>query len=148
MRWKAGYALPDLMIRIRRSCDGGRLSLEEQIHEQFQQRFGEALVTEWLPILPWLPRRGDLRWSISAAECLWKWRNCCGMPDRGGKLFPEPLFDGRFRLLPAKRPGGRSAAPQGDGWNPSAAKRCWMASHFNIDTTCWLDNGVRDRTGL
>ncbi len=72
------------------------LSLEEDKFELFQQRFANWLLSGWTLRYckaKWCrtsvkPGRNDHGSSAAAARC-WPW----------GQMFPEPLFDGHFRLL-------------------------------------------------
>ncbi|ECB1508464.1 single-stranded-DNA-specific exonuclease RecJ [Salmonella enterica] len=130
---------PDLMIKFGGHAMAAGLSLEEHKFEQFQQRFGE-LVTEWLdPAL----LQGEVisdgplsaaEMSMEVAQLLW---------DAGpwGQMFPEPLFDGRFRLLQQRLVGERHLKVMVE---PVGGGPLLDGIAFNIDTTCWPDNGVRE----
>lgn len=130
---------PDLIIKFGGHAMAAGLSLDETRFDEFQQRFGE-LITEWLdPALlqgevvsdgPLSP--GDM--TLEIAEML---------RDAGpwGQMFPEPLFDGRFRLLQQRIVGERHlkviVEPVGGG-------PLLDGIAFNVDTSCWPDNGVRE----
>ncbi|EFS8709256.1 single-stranded-DNA-specific exonuclease RecJ [Salmonella enterica] len=130
---------PDLMIKFGGHAMAAGLSLEEHKFEQFQQRFGE-LVTEWLdPAL----LQGEVisDGPLSAAEMSMEVAQLLRDAGPWGQMFPEPLFDGRFRLLQQRLVGERHlkvmVAPVGGG-------PLLDGIAFNIDTTCWPDNGVRE----
>ncbi|EBC5053779.1 single-stranded-DNA-specific exonuclease RecJ [Salmonella enterica] len=130
---------PDLMIKFGGHAMAAGLSLEEHKFEQFQQRFGE-LVTEWLdPAL----LQGEVisDGPLSAAEMSMEVAQLLRDAGPWGQMFPEPLFDGRFRLLQQRLVGERHlkvlVEPVGGG-------PLLDGIAFNIDTTCWPDNGVRE----
>ncbi|EBI0431109.1 single-stranded-DNA-specific exonuclease RecJ [Salmonella enterica subsp. enterica serovar Cerro] len=130
---------PDLMIKFGGHAMAAGLSLEEHKFEQFQQRFGE-LVTEWLdPAL----LQGEVisDGPLSAAEMSMEVAQL--MRDAGpwGQMFPEPLFDGRFRLLQQRLVGERHLKVMVE---PVGGGPLLDGIAFNIDTTCWPDNGVRE----
>ncbi|MFH4077537.1 single-stranded-DNA-specific exonuclease RecJ, partial [Acinetobacter baumannii] len=73
--------------------------------EEFQQRFGE-LVTEWLdPAL----LQGEVVSDGPLAATEMSMEVAQMLRDAGpwGQMFPEPLFDGRFRLLQQRLVGER-----------------------------------------
>ncbi|WXT37626.1 single-stranded-DNA-specific exonuclease RecJ [Salmonella enterica subsp. enterica serovar Infantis] len=130
---------PDLMIKFGGHAMAAGLSLEEHKFEQFQQRFGE-LVTEWLdPALLQgevisdgsIKRGGDVYGSGATVAGCRPW----------GQMFPEPLFDGRFRLLQQRLVGERHLKVMVE---PVGGGPLLDGIAFNIDTTCWPDNGVRE----
>lgn len=130
---------PDLMIKFGGHAMAAGLSLEEHKFEQFQQRFGE-LVTEWLdPAL----LQGEVisDGPLSAAEMSMEVAQLLRDAGPWGQMFPEPLFDGRFRLLQQRLVGERhlKVMVESVGGGPLLD-----GIAFNIDTTCWPDNGVRE----
>lgn len=130
---------PDLMIKFGGHAMAAGLSLEEHKFEQFQQRFGE-LVTEWLdPAL----LQGEVisDGPLSAAEMSMEVAQLLRDAGPWGQMFPEPLFDGRFRLLQQRLVGERHLKVMVElvGGGPLLD-----GIAFNIDTTCWPDNGVRE----
>lgn len=130
---------PDLIIKFGGHAMAAGLSLDETRFDEFQQRFGE-LITEWLdPALlqgevvsdgPLSP--GDM--TLEIAEML---------RDAGpwGQMFPEPLFDGRFRLLQQRIVGERHLKVMVE---PVGGGPLLDGIAFNVDTSCWPDNGVRE----
>ncbi|EBO5181257.1 single-stranded-DNA-specific exonuclease RecJ [Salmonella enterica] len=130
---------PDLMIKFGGHAMAAGLSLEEHKFEQFQQRFGE-LVTEWLdPAL----LQGELisDGPLSAAEMSMEVAQLLRDAGPWGQMFPEPLFDGRFRLLQQRLVGERHLKVMVE---PVGGGPLLDGIAFNIDTTCWPDNGVRE----
>ncbi|WP_122040900.1 single-stranded-DNA-specific exonuclease RecJ [Salmonella enterica] len=130
---------PDLMIKFGGHAMAAGLSLEEHKFEQFQQRFGE-LVTEWLdPAL--LQGEGISDGPLSAAEMSMEVAQLLRDAGPWGQMFPEPLFDGRFRLLQQRLVGERHLKVMVE---PVGGGPLLDGIAFNIDTTCWPDNGVRE----
>ncbi|EHG2802767.1 single-stranded-DNA-specific exonuclease RecJ [Salmonella enterica subsp. enterica] len=130
---------PDLMIKFGGHAMAAGLSLEEHKFEQFQQRFGE-LVTEWLdPAL----LQGEVisDGPLSAAEMSMEVAQLLRDAGPWGQMFPEPLFDGRFRLLQQRLVGERHLKVM---LEPVGGGPLLDGIAFNIDTTCWPDNGVRE----
>lgn len=130
---------PDLMIKFGGHAMAAGLSLEEHKFEQFQQRFGE-LVTEWLdPVL----LQGEVisDGPLSAAEMSMEVAQLLRDAGPWGQMFPEPLFDGRFRLLQQRLVGERHLKVMVE---PVGGGPLLDGIAFNIDTTCWPDNGVRE----
>ena len=130
---------PGMMLKFGGHAMAAGLSLEASRFEEFQQRFGD-LVTEWLdPALlqgevvsdgPLSPT--DM--TLEVAEML---------RDAGpwGQMFPEPLFDGRFRLLQQRIVGERHLKVMVE---PAGGGPLLDGIAFNVDTTIWPDNGVRE----
>ncbi|EAW8084967.1 single-stranded-DNA-specific exonuclease RecJ [Salmonella enterica] len=130
---------PDLMIKFGGHAMAAGLSLEEHKFGQFQQRFGE-LVTEWLdPAL----LQGEVipDGPLSAAEMSMEVAQLLRDAGPWGQMFPEPLFDGRFRLLQQRLVGERHLKVMVE---PVGGGPLLDGIAFNIDTTCWPDNGVRE----
>ncbi|ECA8971873.1 TPA: single-stranded-DNA-specific exonuclease RecJ [Salmonella enterica] len=130
---------PDLMIKFGGHAMAAGLSLEVHKFEQFQQRFGE-LVTEWLdPAL----LQGEVisDGPLSAAEMSMEVAQLLRDAGPWGQMFPEPLFDGRFRLLQQRLVGERHLKVMVE---PVGGGPLLDGIAFNIDTTCWPDNGVQE----
>lgn len=129
---------PGLMIKFGGHAMAAGLSLEEARFDEFQRYFGE-LVTEWLdPAL----LQGEIvsdgllnpnEMTLETAEML---------RDAGpwGQMFPEPLFDGEFRLLQQRLVGERHLKVMVE---PVGGGPLLDGIAFNVDTSCWPDNGVR-----
>jgi single-stranded-DNA-specific exonuclease len=56
-------------------------------------------------------------------------------------MFPEPLFDGRFRLLQQRLVGERHLKVMVE---PVGGGPLLDGIAFNVDTSLWPDNGVRE----
>ena len=130
---------PGLMIKFGGHAMAAGLSLEEAKFELFQQRFGE-LVTEWLdPSL----LQGEVvsDGPLSAAEMTMEIAQLLRDAGPWGQMFPEPLFDGRFRLLQQRLVGERHLKVMVE---PVGGGPLLDGIAFNVDTACWPDNGVRE----
>lgn len=130
---------PGLMIKFGGHAMAAGLSLEEAKFELFQQRFGE-LVTEWLdPAL----LQGEVLSDgpLSAAEMTMEVAQLLRDAGPWGQMFPEPLFDGRFRLLQQRLVGERHLKVMVE---PVGGGPLLDGIAFNVDTTRWPDNGVRE----
>jgi single-stranded-DNA-specific exonuclease len=130
---------PGMMIKFGGHAMAAGLSLEEAQFDLFQQRFGE-LVTDWLdPSL----LQGEVvsDGPLAAAEMTMEIAQMLRDAGPWGQMFPEPLFDGRFRLLQQRLVGERHlkviVEPVGGG-------PLLDGIAFNVDTACWPDNGVRE----
>jgi len=130
---------PGLILKFGGHAMAAGLSLEEKHFEEFSQRFGD-LVGEWLdPAL----LQGEI-WSdgplapqemtLDVAEML---------RDAGpwGQMFPEPIFDGKFRLLQQRLVGERHLKVMVE---PLGGGPLLDGIAFNVDTTCWPDSSVRE----
>ncbi|MEN1655913.1 single-stranded-DNA-specific exonuclease RecJ, partial [Pseudomonas aeruginosa] len=94
-----------MMLKFGGHAMAAGLSLEEEKFELFQQRFGE-LVTEWLdPSL----LQGEVvsDGPLSPAEMTMEVAQLLRDAGPWGQMFPEPLFDGHFRLLQQRLVGER-----------------------------------------
>ncbi|MDT3754702.1 MULTISPECIES: single-stranded-DNA-specific exonuclease RecJ [Citrobacter] len=130
---------PGMIIKFGGHAMAAGLSLEEAQFERFQQRFGE-LVTEWLdPAL----LQGEVvsDGPLSAAEMTMEVAQMLRDAGPWGQMFPEPLFDGHFRLLQQRLVGERHLKVMVE---PVGGGPLLDGIAFNIDTTCWPDNGVRE----
>ncbi|MDF3008143.1 MAG: ssDNA exonuclease RecJ [Enterobacter kobei] len=58
-----------------------------------------------------------------------------------GQMFPEPLFDGHFRLLQQRIVGERHLKVMVE---PIGGGPLLDGIAFNVDTSIWPDNGVRE----
>ena len=130
---------PGLMIKFGGHAMAAGLSLEEARFDEFQRRFGE-LVTEWLdPSL----LQGEVvsDGPLTPAEMTLEVAQMLRDAGPWGQMFPEPLFDGRFRLLQQRIVGERHLKVMVE---PVGGGPLLDGIAFNIDTTCWPDNGVRE----
>ncbi|HAT7567336.1 single-stranded-DNA-specific exonuclease RecJ [Citrobacter werkmanii] len=130
---------PGMILKFGGHAMAAGLSLEEAQFERFQQRFGE-LVTEWLdPAL----LQGEVvsDGPLSAAEMTMEVAQMLRDAGPWGQMFPEPLFDGHFRLLQQRLVGERHLKVMVE---PVGGGPLLDGIAFNVDTSCWPDNGVRD----
>ncbi|MCO5783038.1 single-stranded-DNA-specific exonuclease RecJ [Citrobacter meridianamericanus] len=130
---------PGMILKFGGHAMAAGLSLEEAQFERFQQRFGE-LVTEWLdPAL----LQGEVvsDGPLSAAEMTMEIAQMLRDAGPWGQMFPEPLFDGHFRLLQQRLVGERHLKVMVE---PVGGGPLLDGIAFNVDTTCWPDNGVRE----
>ncbi|STL82070.1 single-stranded DNA-specific exonuclease [Escherichia coli] len=112
---------PGMMLKFGGHAMAAGLSLEEDKFKLFQQRFGE-LVTEWLdPSL----LQGEVvsDGPLSPAEMTMEVAQLLRDAGPWGQMFPEPLFDGHFRLLQQRLVGERHLKVMVE---PVAAVHCWM----------------------
>ncbi|HKN05052.1 MAG TPA: single-stranded-DNA-specific exonuclease RecJ [Buttiauxella sp.] len=130
---------PGLMLKFGGHAMAAGLSLEEAKFEEFRQRFGD-LVGEWLdPAL----LQGVI-WSdgaITAQEMTLEIAEMLRDAGPWGQMFPEPLFDGKFRLLQQRLVGERHLKVMVE---PVDGGPLIDGIAFNVDTSCWPDNGVRE----
>ena len=130
---------PGLILKFGGHAMAAGLSLEEARFEEFQQRFGE-LVTEWLdPSL----LQGEVVSDGPLAATEMSMEVAQMLRDAGpwGQMFPEPLFDGRFRLLQQRLVGERHLKVMVE---PVGGGPLLDGIAFNVDTSIWPDNGVRE----
>lgn len=129
---------PGLMLKFGGHAMAAGLSLEEARFDEFRTRFAD-LVGEWLDPsqlegVVWSDGELDAReMTLSTAEVL---------RDGGpwGQAFPEPTFDGRFKILQQRLVGERHLKLM---LEPLAGGPMLDGIAFNIDTTQWPDNSVR-----
>ncbi|WP_312456090.1 single-stranded-DNA-specific exonuclease RecJ [Pseudescherichia sp.] len=130
---------PGMMLKFGGHAMAAGLSLEAARFEEFQQRFG-ALVTEWLdPAL----LQGEVvsDGPLSPAEMTLEVAEMLRDAGPWGQMFPEPLFDGHFRLLQQRIVGERHLKVMVE---PVGGGPLLDGIAFNVDTTIWPDNGVRE----
>ncbi len=130
---------PGMMLKFGGHAMAAGLSLEEERFPEFQQRFGE-LVTEWLdPSL----LQGEIvsDGPLAATDMTLEVAQMLREAGPWGQMFPEPLFDGRFRLLQQRLVGERHLKVM---LEPADGGPLIDGIAFNVDTTRWPDNGVRE----
>lgn len=129
---------PGLIIKFGGHAMAAGLSLNSERFEEFSERFS-ALVGEWLDgeaLQGIIWSDGELQpqeFSLATAELL---------RDGGpwGQAFPEPLFDGKFKLLQQKLVGERHLKVMVE---PLGGGPLLDGIAFNIDPLIWPDNSVR-----
>lgn len=132
---------PGLMLKFGGHAMAAGLSLEEERFEEFQRHFGE-LVTEWLdPAL----LQGEILsdGELGPQEMTLEMAQMLREAGPWGQMFPEPLFDGRFRLLQQRLVGERHLKVMVE---PVGGGPLLDGIAFNVDTAIWPDNGVREVT--
>lgn len=129
---------PGLMLKFGGHAMAAGLSLETERFEEFRQRF-IALMAEWLndetlQNVVWSD--GELQpaeFNLQTAELLRE-------AGPWGQAFPEPAFDGKFKLLQQRLVGERHLKMM---LEPLAGGPLIDGIAFNVDTTLWPDNSVR-----
>ena len=132
---------PGLMLKFGGHAMAAGLSLEEARFDEFQRYFGE-LVTQWLdPAL----LQGEILsdGELSPQEMTIEMAQMLREAGPWGQMFPEPLFDGRFRLLQQRLVGERHLKVMVE---PVGGGPLLDGIAFNVDTAIWPDNGVREVT--
>ena len=130
---------PGLMMKFGGHAMAAGLSLEEAKFDEFRQRFGE-LVGEWLDpamLEGVIWSDGELAMqelSLTTAELLRE-----GGP--WGQAFPEPTFDGKFRILQQRLVGEKHLKLMVE---PLGGGPLLDGIAFNVDTTMWPDSSVRE----
>ncbi|VUS30165.1 single-stranded-DNA-specific exonuclease RecJ [Klebsiella spallanzanii] len=130
---------PGMILKFGGHAMAAGLSLEEGRFDEFQQRFGE-LVTEWLdPAL----LQGEVvsDGPLAAAEMSMEVAQMLRDAGPWGQMFPEPLFDGRFRILQQRLVGERHLKVMVE---PVGGGPLLDGIAFNVDTAIWPDPGVRE----
>ncbi|CAM3347579.1 Single-stranded-DNA-specific exonuclease RecJ [Klebsiella spallanzanii] len=130
---------PGMILKFGGHAMAAGLSLEEGRFDEFQQRFGE-LVTEWLdPAL----LQGEVvsDGPLAAAEMSMEVAQMLRDAGPWGQMFPEPLFDGRFRILQQRLVGERHLKVMVE---PVGGGPLLDGIAFNVDTSIWPDPGVRE----
>ncbi|MGL9719400.1 single-stranded-DNA-specific exonuclease RecJ [Symbiopectobacterium sp.] len=130
---------PGLMVKFGGHAMAAGLSLEEHQFDTFRERFGE-LVGEWLDeshLEGVIWSDGELiqtELNLVTAEML---------RDAGpwGQAFPEPTFDGRFRILQQKLLKERHLKLMVE---PVNGGPLLDGIAFNVDTRCWPDSSIRE----
>ncbi|MGR4050803.1 single-stranded-DNA-specific exonuclease RecJ [Kosakonia cowanii] len=129
---------PGMMLKFGGHAMAAGLTLEEANFDAFQQRFGD-LVTEWLdPAL----LQGEILSDgpLTAQEMTLEVAEMLREAGPWGQMFPEPVFDGEFRLLQQRLVGERHLKVM---LEPIGGGPLLDGIAFNVDTAIWPDNGVR-----
>lgn len=130
---------PGLMMKFGGHAMAAGLSLEEAKFDEFRQRFGE-LVGEWLDpamLEGVIWSDGELMMqelTLTTAELLRE-----GGP--WGQAFPEPTFDGKFRILQQRLVGEKHLKLMIE---PLGGGPLLDGIAFNIDTTQWPDSSIKE----
>ncbi|MGL9760068.1 MAG: single-stranded-DNA-specific exonuclease RecJ [Symbiopectobacterium sp.] len=130
---------PELMVKFGGHAMAAGLLLEEHQFNTFRERFSE-LAGEWLDeshLEGVIWSDGELiktELNLVTAEML---------RDAGpwGQAFPEPTFDGRFRILQQKLLKERHLKLMVE---PINGGPLLDGIAFNVDTRCWPDSSIRE----
>ncbi len=129
---------PGMMIKFGGHAMAAGLSLETEKYDLFRERFA-ALIDEWLDgeaLQGVIWSDGELHaqeFSLHTAEMLRE-------AGPWGQAFPEPVFDGQFKLLQQKLVGERHLKVMIE---PLGGGPLLDGIAFNVDTTLWPDTSVR-----
>jgi len=129
---------PGLMIKFGGHAMAAGLSLETAKYEEFRARFA-ALIDEWLDgeaLQGVIWSDGELHaqeFTLHTAEMLRE-------AGPWGQAFPEPVFDGKFKLLQQRLVGERHLKVMVE---PLGGGPLLDGIAFNVDTTLWPDSSVR-----
>ena len=130
---------PGLMMKFGGHAMAAGLSLEEARFDEFRQRFGE-LVGEWLD-----PRMLEgVIWSdgeLAMQELTLETAELLREGGPWGQAFPEPTFDGKFRILQQRLVGEKHLKLMVE---PLGGGPLLDGIAFNVDTTLWPDSSVRE----
>lgn len=130
---------PGLILKFGGHAMAAGLSLAESHIEEFQKRFAELVEQLLDPAL----LEGEV-WSdgpLQPQEMTLEIAEMLRDAGPWGQAFPEPLFDGRFRLLQQRLVGERHLKVM---LEPAQGGPLLDAIAFNVDTTRWPDAGVRE----
>ncbi|UXO69164.1 single-stranded-DNA-specific exonuclease RecJ [Pantoea dispersa] len=129
---------PGLIIKFGGHAMAAGLSLEEAKYNEFRQRFA-ALIDEWL--------EGEalqgVMWSdgeLHAQEFTLHTAEMLREAGPWGQAFPEPVFDGQFKLLQQRLVGERHLKVMVE---PLGGGPLLDGIAFNVDTSLWPDSSVR-----
>ena len=129
---------PGLMIKFGGHAMAAGLSLETAKYDEFRERFA-ALIDEWLDgeaLQGVIWSDGELHaqeFTLHTAEMLRE-------AGPWGQAFPEPVFDGKFKLLQQRLVGERHLKVMVE---PLGGGPLLDGIAFNVDTTLWPDSSVR-----
>ncbi|WP_213990612.1 single-stranded-DNA-specific exonuclease RecJ [Sodalis sp. dw_96] len=129
---------PGMILKFGGHAMAAGLSLEQVQYEPFRQRFAD-LVNEWLD-----PAQLDgVVWSdgeLAGTEMNLPTAELLRDGGPWGQAFPEPLFDGKFRVLQQRLVGEKHLKLMVE---PLSGGPLLDGIAFNIDNRVWPDNSVR-----
>lgn len=129
---------PGLILKFGGHAMAAGLSLEEAKFEQFSAQFS-ALVGEWLDA----DALQGVIWSdgeLTAPELTLPVAEMLRDAGPWGQAFPEPVFDGKFKLLQQRLVGERHLKVMVE---PLGGGPLLDGIAFNVDTRLWPDASVR-----
>lgn len=130
---------PGLMLKFGGHAMAAGLSLEASRFEEFRTRFA-TVVNERMDASM---LQGEI-WSdgaLSGQEMTLDVADTLRDAGPWGQMFPEPLFDGKFRVLQQRLVGERHLKLMVE---PLGGGPLLDGIAFNIDPTFWPDNSVRE----
>lgn len=129
---------PGLIIKFGGHAMAAGLSLEAEKFDEFRQRFGE-LIGEWLSE----ESLQGVVWSdgqLMAQELTLPTAELLREAGPWGQAFPEPQFDGKFKLIQQRLVGERHLKVM---LEPLGGGPLLDGIAFNIDTALWPDPSVK-----
>ncbi|WP_147199660.1 single-stranded-DNA-specific exonuclease RecJ [Pantoea sp. CCBC3-3-1] len=129
---------PGLMLKFGGHAMAAGLSLEASKFDEFRQRFGD-LVGEWLDE----ESLQGVVWSdgeLMAQELTLPTAELLREAGPWGQAFPEPQFDGKFKLIQQRLVGERHLKVMIE---PLGGGPLLDGIAFNIDTALWPDPSVK-----
>lgn len=129
---------PGLIIKFGGHAMAAGLSLEAEKFDEFRQRFGD-LIGEWLSE----ESLQGVVWSdgqLMAQELTLPTAELLREAGPWGQAFPEPQFDGKFKLIQQRLVGERHLKVM---LEPLGGGPLLDGIAFNIDTTLWPDPSVK-----
>ncbi|RRZ97060.1 single-stranded-DNA-specific exonuclease RecJ [Erwinia sp. 198] len=129
---------PGLIIKFGGHAMAAGLSLEAEKFDEFRQRFGE-LIGEWLSE----ESLQGVVWSdgqLMAQELTLPTAELLREAGPWGQAFPEPQFDGKFKLIQQRLVGERHLKVM---LEPLGGGPLLDGIAFNIDTALWPDASVK-----
>jgi len=129
---------PGLIIKFGGHAMAAGLSLEAEKFDEFRQRFGE-LIGDWLSE----ESLQGVVWSdgqLMAQELTLPTAELLREAGPWGQAFPEPQFDGKFKLIQQRLVGERHLKVM---LEPLGGGPLLDGIAFNIDTALWPDNSVK-----
>lgn len=129
---------PGLIIKFGGHAMAAGLSLEAGKFDEFRQRFGD-LIGEWLSE----ESLQGVVWSdgqLMAQELTLPTAELLREAGPWGQAFPEPQFDGKFKLIQQRLVGERHLKVM---LEPLGGGPLLDGIAFNIDTTLWPDPSVK-----
>nr|AAB02261.1 RecJ [Dickeya chrysanthemi] len=130
---------PGLMLKFGGHAMAAGLSLVEDRFDEFRQRFAD-LVGEWLDA----SQLEGVVWSdgeLASPDVTLGTAEMLREAGPWGQAFPEPTFDGRFRLLQQRLVGERHLKVMVE---PLGGGPLLDGIAFNVDTLLWPDSSVRE----
>lgn len=130
---------PGLMLKFGGHAMAAGLSLETERFDEFRGHFSTLVAERMDPSM----LEGEI-WSdgpLSGNEMTLDVAEMLRDAGPWGQMFPEPLFDGRFRILQQRLVGERHLKLMVE---PLDGGPLLDGIAFNIDPTLWPDNSVRE----